>query len=63
VFYYAVNSRLSPERTNAHALETAADAHQEDLDLGVAHAACRSANYSCGCKRSIVDAKVPYCVA
>ena len=39
VFYFAVNSRLSPERTNAHALEAAADARQEDLDLGVGHAA------------------------
>jgi amino acid transporter len=39
VFYFAVNSRLSPEQTQAHALEAAADAHQEDLDLGVGHAA------------------------
>ncbi len=39
VFYFAVNSRLGPEQTNAHALEAAADAHQEDLDLGVGHAA------------------------
>jgi amino acid transporter len=39
VFYYAVHSRLSPARTEAHALEAAADAHQEDLDLGVAHPA------------------------
>ena len=37
VFYYAVHSRLSPERTQAHAIEAAADAHQEDLDLGVGH--------------------------
>jgi amino acid transporter len=39
VFYYGVHSRLSPEQTNAHALEAAADAHQEDLDLGVGHPA------------------------
>jgi amino acid transporter len=39
VFYFAVNSRLGPERTIAHAEEAAADAHQEDLDLGVGHAA------------------------
>jgi hypothetical protein len=35
VFYYAVNSRLGPEQVSEHALEAAADAHQEDLDLGV----------------------------
>jgi amino acid transporter len=39
VFYYGVNSRLGPERTQEHALEAAADAHQEDLDLGVGHQA------------------------
>jgi amino acid transporter len=39
VFYYGVHSRLSPERTQAHAVEAAADAHQEDLDLGVGHPA------------------------
>jgi amino acid transporter len=39
VFYYGVNSRLGPERVQAHAEEAAADAHQEDLDLGVGHAA------------------------
>ncbi len=39
VFYFAVNSRLGPEQTQAHALEAAADAHQEDLDLGVGHPA------------------------
>jgi len=39
VFYYGVNSRLGPERTQEHALEAAADAHQEDLDLGMGHAA------------------------
>jgi len=38
VFYYGVNSRLGPERVVAHAEEAAADAHQEDLDLGVGHA-------------------------
>lgn len=38
VFYYGVNSRLGPERVLAHAEEAAADAHQEDLDLGVGHA-------------------------
>ena len=30
VFYYGVNSRLGPERVLEHALEAAADAHQED---------------------------------
>jgi amino acid transporter len=35
IFYYAVNSRLDPERTNANVLEAVADAHQEDLDLGI----------------------------
>jgi hypothetical protein len=39
VFYFAVNSRLSPEWVNARALEAAADARREDLDLGVGHAA------------------------
>ena len=39
VFYYGVHSRLGPERVVAHAEEAAADAHQEDLDLGVGHAA------------------------
>ena len=39
VFYFAVYSRLGPEQTVAHALEAAADAHQEDLDLGVGHPA------------------------
>ena len=39
VFYFAVNSRLGPERVHAHAEEAAADAHQEDLDLGVGHPA------------------------
>src|SRR5450755_2721245 len=35
VFYYAVNSRLGPERVEANVLEAVADAHQEDLDLGI----------------------------
>jgi amino acid transporter len=39
IFYFAVNSRLGPARVQAHAEEAAADAHQEDLDLGVGHAA------------------------
>jgi amino acid transporter len=39
VFYFGVNSRLGPERVHEHAEEAAADAHQEDLDLGVGHAA------------------------
>ena len=39
VFYFGVNSRLGPERVQAHAEEAAADAHQEDLDLGVGHSA------------------------
>jgi len=38
VFYFAVNSHLGTERVVAHAEEAAADAHQEDLDLGVGHA-------------------------
>jgi amino acid transporter len=39
VFYYGVNSRLGPERIVAHAEEAAAEAHQEDIDLGVGHPA------------------------
>jgi amino acid transporter len=35
IFYFAINSRLGPERTNANVLEATADAHQEDIDLGV----------------------------
>jgi hypothetical protein len=34
-----VNIRLGPARTTLHAEETAADAHQGDQDLGVAHPA------------------------
>jgi len=36
IFYYAINTRLGPERVNANVLEATADAHQEDLDLGLA---------------------------
>jgi amino acid transporter len=39
VFYFAVNSHLGSDRVIAHAEEAAADAHQEDLDLGVGHPA------------------------
>jgi hypothetical protein len=39
VFYFAVNSHLGSDRVVAHAEEAAADAHQEDLDLGVGHSA------------------------
>ena len=39
VFYFAVNSRLGPERVNANVMEAVADAHQEDLDLGIAEPA------------------------
>jgi len=39
VFWYGVNSRLGPERTTQHAEEAAADAHQEDLEMAVAHPA------------------------
>jgi amino acid transporter len=39
VFYYAVHSRLGPTRVNANVLEAVADAHQEDLDLGIAEPA------------------------
>jgi len=39
VFYFGVNSSLGPEQTVQHAEEAAADAHQEDLDLGVGHPA------------------------
>jgi amino acid transporter len=36
IFFYAVNSRLGPERVNANVLEAVADAHEEDLTLGIA---------------------------
>jgi hypothetical protein len=39
VFYYGIHSRLSPERIEANVVETVADAHQEDLDLGIAEPA------------------------
>jgi amino acid transporter len=35
VFYYAVNSRLGPERVNANAAEAVSDAHIEDLEFEV----------------------------
>jgi amino acid transporter len=35
VFYYAVNSRLGPERVNVNAAEAVSDAHIEDLELEV----------------------------
>ena len=35
VFYYAVHSRLSPERTAVNAGEAVADAEQEELALEV----------------------------
>jgi hypothetical protein len=35
VFYFAINTRLGPERVNTNVLEAVADAHQEDLDLGI----------------------------
>jgi amino acid transporter len=36
VYYYAIYSRLGPERVAPHVLEAVADAHQEDLELGIA---------------------------
>jgi amino acid transporter len=39
VYFFAINSRLGPERVNANVLEAVADAHQEDLDLGLANPA------------------------
>ena len=39
IFYYAINSRLGPERVNTNVLVAVADAHQEDLDLGIAEPA------------------------
>jgi amino acid transporter len=35
VFYYAVNSRLGPERVNINAAEAVSDAHIEDLEFEV----------------------------
>jgi hypothetical protein len=34
--YYAIHSRLGPERVVPNVLEAVSDAHQEDLDLGLA---------------------------
>jgi amino acid transporter len=39
VYFYAISSRLGPERVSANVLEAVADAHQEDLQLGVAESA------------------------
>jgi amino acid transporter len=39
IFYTAINTRLGPERVNANVLEAVADAHQEDLNLGIAEPA------------------------
>jgi amino acid transporter len=36
VYYYAIYSRLGPERVAPHVLEAVADAHQEDVELGIA---------------------------
>ena len=36
VYYYAIHSRLGPERVVPNVLEAVSDAHQEDLDLGLA---------------------------
>lgn len=35
VYYYAIHSRLGPERVAPQVQEAIADAHQEELDLGV----------------------------
>jgi hypothetical protein len=39
VFYYAVNSRLGPQRVVPNVLEAVADAQQEDIELAVSDAA------------------------
>jgi len=39
VFYYAINTRLGPERVNVNVLEAVSDAHQEDIDLGISEPA------------------------
>ncbi len=39
VYYYAISSRLGPERVSANVLEAVADADQEDLQLGIAELA------------------------
>jgi amino acid transporter len=36
VYYYAIHSRLGPERVLPNVLEAVSDAHQEDIDLGIA---------------------------
>jgi hypothetical protein len=36
VYYYAIHGRLGPERVVSNVLEAVSDAHQEDLDLGLA---------------------------
>jgi hypothetical protein len=36
VYYYAIHSRLGPERVLPNVLEAISDAHQEDIDLGIA---------------------------
>ena len=36
VYYYAIYSRLGPERVVPDVLEVVFDAHQEDLELGLA---------------------------
>lgn len=38
VYYYAIHSRLGPERVAANVREAVQDAHQEDLELGIAEA-------------------------
>ena len=35
VFYYAVHSRLGPEKVTTNAAEAISDAHMEDLELDV----------------------------
>jgi hypothetical protein len=36
VYYYAIHSRLSPERVVTHVRDAVSDAQQEDADLGLA---------------------------
>jgi hypothetical protein len=36
VYYYAVYSRLGPERVVSNVHEAVSDAHSEELDLGLA---------------------------
>ena len=35
IFYYAINTRLGPERVNANVLEAVSDANQEEINLGI----------------------------